>query len=82
MVRIRKIVILVFGFCAIGCRQDEPRSIRARLEDQMMNYEQKGFSGSVLIVHNGDMLLRNGYGFSDKQKQIRNTHETIFDFGL
>jgi CubicO group peptidase (beta-lactamase class C family) len=75
------ILMLAFAIGVISCKEDEPRSLRKILEDKMQHYEKQGFSGSVLIVHEGDMLLRNGYGLSDKQQQIANTSETIFDFG-
>ena len=81
MIRIRKILILILGICAISCKDDESPSLREKLEDRMQRYEQQGFSGSVMIVHKGDALIRNGYGFADEQKQIENTSETIFDFG-
>jgi CubicO group peptidase (beta-lactamase class C family) len=77
----KQILILFLCISVISCQDDEPRSLRSRLEDKMEYYQKQGFSGSILIVHKGDTLLRNGYGFSDKQKQIANTSETIFDFG-
>jgi CubicO group peptidase (beta-lactamase class C family) len=77
----RKLIILAFGICIVSCGDDEARSLRQKLEDQMEHYEQQGFSGSILVAHKGDLLLRDGYGFSDKQKQIVNAPETIFDFG-
>jgi CubicO group peptidase (beta-lactamase class C family) len=81
MIRISKILILVFGVCIISCKDDEAPSLREKLHDKMQYYEKQGFSGSVLLLHKGDMLLRHGYGFSDKEKQIANTAETVFDFG-
>jgi CubicO group peptidase (beta-lactamase class C family) len=77
----KKLIILAFGVCVMSCQDDEPRSLRQKLEDQMEHYEQQGFSGSILVAHKGDLLLRDGYGFSNKHKQIANTPETIFDFG-
>lgn len=47
----------------------------------METYVQHGFSGSLLVVHKGELLVREGYGFADKQRQIANTPKTIFDFG-
>jgi CubicO group peptidase (beta-lactamase class C family) len=77
----KQILILILCIGVISCQDSEPRSLRSRLEGKMEYYHKQGFSGSVLIVHKDDMLLSNGYGFSDKQKQIANTPETIFDFG-
>lgn len=77
----KKLLVLILAISILGCKDDEPRSVRKKIEDKMQRYEQQGFSGSVLIVHNGEMTFQNGYGFSDKQNQINNTPETIFDFG-
>ena len=40
-----------------------------------------GFSGAVLAVKDGRILLRDGYGWADEKRQIPNTPETIFDIG-
>jgi CubicO group peptidase (beta-lactamase class C family) len=40
-----------------------------------------GFSGAVLIAKKDSILLRRGYGWSDEEKSIPITPETIFDIG-
>jgi CubicO group peptidase (beta-lactamase class C family) len=47
----------------------------------MKEYEEKGFSGSVLVERRGEVLLQEGYGFANKSGQIPNAANTIFDFG-
>jgi CubicO group peptidase (beta-lactamase class C family) len=78
---IKKLVMLMLVVGVMSCKDDAPRSLGQKLSDHMHSYEQRGFSGSLLIVHQGELLVRGGYGFSDKQKQIANTAETVFDFG-
>lgn len=77
----KQILTLVLCASVIGCNDEEPKSLYSKLEDKMRYYQNRGFSGSVLIAHNGDVLLSNGYGFSDKQNEIANTPATVFDFG-
>jgi CubicO group peptidase (beta-lactamase class C family) len=36
------------------------------------------FSGSVLVAHHGEILLRQGYGFADRERKIPNTPQTKF----
>ncbi len=43
--------------------------------------EQIGFNGTVLVEVNGSTLLSQGYGYSDRERQRRNTPETLFDIG-
>jgi CubicO group peptidase (beta-lactamase class C family) len=40
-----------------------------------------GFSGAVLVAKNDSILLRQGYGWSDEERSIAITPETIFDIG-
>jgi len=39
------------------------------------------FSGSVLIAHNGEILVGKGYGMADREQQIPNTPQTKFRIG-
>jgi len=41
----------------------------------------KAFSGAVLVAQEGKVLLSQGYGFADRQKQIPNTPQTKFRIG-
>jgi CubicO group peptidase (beta-lactamase class C family) len=78
---IGKIVVFISNICLISCNEDEPRSIKEQIENHMMKYEQDGFSGSLLVFHKGEVLVKEGYGFSNKEQQIPNTSNTLFDFG-
>ena len=40
-----------------------------------------GFSGSVLVMHRGQQLLRNGYGLADRELTVPNTADGIFRIG-
>ena len=39
------------------------------------------FSGTVLIVNKGNVLLHNSYGYADNKNSVKNTVETPFDIG-
>ena len=40
-----------------------------------------GFSGAVLLVRDGEVVLDKGYGLADRDQKIPNTPETIFALG-
>lgn len=40
-----------------------------------------GFSGSVLLVRDGELILSKGYGYADRDRKIPNTPQTIFALG-
>jgi CubicO group peptidase (beta-lactamase class C family) len=41
--------------------------------------ERFGFSGSVLVVRKGKVLLRHGYGLADRETGARITEDTLFE---
>ena len=43
--------------------------------------EKDGFSGSVLVTKDGQPLLSQGYGFANREYEIRNTPQTKFRIG-
>lgn len=52
---------------------------------KIMNYLEKldeiGYNGSVLIALDGKPVISKGYGFSDAERRIKNSPNTIFDIG-
>ncbi|MDD3642284.1 MAG: serine hydrolase [Candidatus Krumholzibacteria bacterium] len=51
--------------------------LAARLEEE----EEAGFSGTVLVVRDGRVVLHEGYGMADSQRGTPNTRETIYCIG-
>lgn len=49
--------------------------------ERLLEEEQKGFSGVVLMVKNGQVQVEQGYGYADREKALVNTPGTVFDIG-
>ena len=67
-----------------GCAQagtpslEEP-SKGERIDELFVRDVDSGeFSGAVLVAQEGQVLLREGYGFANREEQIPNTPETLF----
>jgi CubicO group peptidase (beta-lactamase class C family) len=52
-------------------------SLSTRLDEEA----KAGFTGVVLVVHSGKIILHEGYGLANREKGIPNTAETIFAIG-
>jgi CubicO group peptidase (beta-lactamase class C family) len=52
-----------------------------RIDNYLAELEHVGFYGSVLVEIKGKKVISKGYGFSDVEKQIKNSPKTIFDIG-
>ncbi|HEY0159447.1 MAG TPA: serine hydrolase domain-containing protein [Thermoanaerobaculia bacterium] len=69
--------VLAIAFCSTA--QEAPRVQEAALYlERMVPF---GFSGSVLVMHEGKVLLEKGYGMADRVRKIPNTPDTLFDIG-
>ncbi len=62
-----------------SCSQSKPQENIRQIEHYLDRLAAEGeFSGSVLIAHQGDILVRKGYGFADVENQILNTPLTRY----
>src|SRR5215510_3925439 len=52
-----------------------------KVEAYLEKLEKIGYSGSALIALNGQPVISKGYGYSDIERRIKNSPETIFDIG-
>lgn len=59
----------------------DEKKVSKRIDNYLSAMEQVGFYGSVLVAIDGEKVISKGYGFSDVEKQIRNSPNTIFDIG-
>ena len=51
--------------------------------DKVLNdlTEREAFTGAVLVARNGEVLLRQGYGLADRERNIPNTPQTKYRLG-
>jgi CubicO group peptidase (beta-lactamase class C family) len=72
-------IILVLSLSALNCSQTN--ELTPKLEEYMIHAQKAGFSGSVLVAKDNQILLAQGYGMSDKEKEIPFTAETVSSIG-
>ncbi|CAN5457904.1 hypothetical protein BH23BAC3_BH23BAC3_25580 [soil metagenome] len=70
--------LLIFTNC--GQKKSENETTK-QIDSCLSELENVGFRGSVLVDIHGEQIVSNGYGFSDAEKQIKNSPTTIFDIG-
>ena len=77
----KKIIsVLLFPFWFISCTaQNDSADTNLELRKIVEKYyDNHDFIGSVLVAHNGNILLSEGYGFADMEGKIVNTPNTCF----
>jgi len=76
--RIRKAMILaLFIVCSLNT------SVKSQSISELFDgyYAYNRFWGSVLIVQDNKVLFQKSYGYADKDKDIKNDENTLFDLG-
>ena len=52
-----------------------------RMDRYLTRLSGLGFSGSVLVEHDGELLLAKGYGMADRERGVPSTTETVMSMG-
>ena len=77
------LAIILFGSTANTFAQsnEKTQAIYNLLDTYFNDNVRNGFSGSVLIAKEGNILLSKGYGYADRKAKTPNTSKTVFDIG-
>jgi CubicO group peptidase (beta-lactamase class C family) len=82
-------VILVLLLASLCCRgivaQHANETVAGELGDKLDAHLRRatsdGFSGAVLVVKDGQVILSKGYGMANRERKIPVTLDTVFDIG-
>lgn len=47
----------------------------------MLKLTDMGYTGSILVEKDGQVILSNGYGYANREEKLSNTPDTVFTFG-
>lgn len=56
-------------------------NLKKTLDDYILTAVEAGFSGAIMVVKGGEVILHNGYGLADREKNIPVNKDTVFDIG-
>ena len=59
----------------------DPRQVARRLDEHMQRLVPFGYSGSLLVAKDGQVVHAGGYGLADRESGVPVTAETVFDIG-
>jgi CubicO group peptidase (beta-lactamase class C family) len=55
--------------------------LKTKIDTYIDKSVTNGYSASVLVAKNGEIILSNGYGWSDRSNKIPNSSSTVFNIG-
>ncbi|HEX2076454.1 MAG TPA: serine hydrolase domain-containing protein [Longimicrobium sp.] len=76
----------VLATSALAAQQPTPiardaRAVAQRLDEHARRLVPFGYSGSLLVAKDGEVVISNGYGLADRENGVPVTAETVFDIG-
>nr|WP_288933970.1 serine hydrolase domain-containing protein [uncultured Allomuricauda sp.] len=72
---------LVFGNTLLAQEGLKDDSLAFKIDKFLSESVANGYSGSVLVAKNGEIILSKGYGWADRSQKIGNTEATVFNIG-
>ena len=68
------IIIISMAFLRNSLKEKEtPLTQKEFIENVSADFKESHLSGSVAVVKNGKIIDTSSYGFSDKEKNVKNT---------
>lgn len=74
-------LLLLLPIYGITPRMEADEDLARRVDEYMSRMTEAGFTGSLLVAKNGEIILSKGYGMADPDRGIPATDETVFTIG-
>ena len=81
---------LIFSIIALGLlgivtsnsqEKLNPKDTFTKIDNYLSNGTVNGFSGVILVIKEGNLIINKGYGLANKDSKTLNNPNTIFDIG-
>ncbi|SDQ04831.1 serine hydrolase domain-containing protein [Flagellimonas zhangzhouensis] len=80
-------ILISMSFCllffASVMAQDnaDHESVKTRIDTYVSNSVKNGYSASILVAKDGEIIVSKGYGWADRKGKIPNKSQTVFNIG-
>lgn len=74
-------IVMNAALLITACSDDTNSILQEKIEEYMGRMTARGFSGSVLVAKDGEIIHTQGYGLADKTNNIPITSNTVFTIG-
>ena len=76
------IAVVILGTVTSGAQEIlKTKDTSTKINNYLSNGADNGFSGAILVVKEGELIINKGYGLANKDSNILNNPNTIFDIG-
>ena len=76
------IALVILGKLTSNAQEKlNPKDTFTKIDNYLNSSVPNGYSGSVLVAKDGEILLSKGYGWANRNKKIGNKPSTVFNIG-
>jgi CubicO group peptidase (beta-lactamase class C family) len=76
------IAFIFFGILSLNAQGNlNSKNTFTKIDNYLNNGVTNGFSGAILAIKKGDLIINKGYGLANKGNKTLNNPNTIFDIG-
>ena len=76
------IVLVLLGIATSNAQEKLNTEVTfTKIDTYLSNGEANGFSGAILVIKEGELIINKGYGLANKKSNTLNNPNTIFDIG-
>jgi len=76
------IALAIFGNLILNAQEKlNPNDTFTKIDNYLSNGATNGFSGAILVIKEGELIINEGYGEANKNNKTLNNPNTIFDIG-
>ena len=76
------IAILILGIVTSNAQEElNSKNTFTKIDNYLSNGASNGFSGAILVIKEGELIINKGYGLANKDSKTLNNPNTIFDIG-
>jgi len=76
------IALVILGTLTSNAQEKlNPKDTFTKIDNYLSNGTANGFSGAILVIKEGELIINKGYGLANKDSKTLNNPNTIFDIG-
>jgi CubicO group peptidase (beta-lactamase class C family) len=76
------IALIILGTLTSNAQEDlNSKNTFTKIDNYLSNGTTNGFSGAILVIQEGELIINKGYGWANKDNKTLNNPNTIFDIG-
>ena len=77
----KMLLLVLVSISSIAQNKNSSSLLFTKIDSYLESGTKNGFAGAITVIKNGKVVINKGYGFANRDTQLQNNPNTIFDIG-